>query len=56
MREKLSSDLTFGSASACFHGDVDRIAVTGVYPHASYLRVYVEVTARARATLPCYGP
>ena len=53
VREKLSSDLTFGAASGCFHGDVDRIAVTGVYPHASYLRVYVEVTARARATVPC---
>ena len=53
VREKLSSDLTFGSAQGCFHGDVDRIAVTGVYPHAAYLRVYVEVTARARTTLPC---
>jgi hypothetical protein len=53
VREKLSSDLTFGSAQGCFHGDVDRIAVTGVHLHASYLRVYVEVTARARATVPC---
>jgi hypothetical protein len=53
VREKLSSDLTFGSAQGCFHGDVDRIAVTGVHLHASYLRVYVEVAARARATVPC---
>ncbi len=53
IREKLSSDLTFGSSAGCFHGDVDRIEVTGVHAHASYLRVYVQVTARARATVPC---
>jgi hypothetical protein len=53
VREKLSSELTFGAANGCFHGDVDRIAITGVYPHAAYLRVYVEVTGRAQATLPC---
>ena len=53
IREKLSSELTFGSAQGCFHGDVDRIAVTGVHLHAAYLRVYVEVTGRARAMVPC---
>jgi hypothetical protein len=53
VREKLSSDLTFGDARGCFQGDVDRIAVTGVHPHAAYLRVYVEVTGRARITVPC---
>jgi hypothetical protein len=53
VREKLSSDLTFVGAGGCFHGDVDRIEVTGVHAHASYLRVYVQVTARARATVPC---
>ena len=53
VRDKLSSDLTFGSADACFHGDVDRVEITGVHPHASYLRVYVQVTARARAMVPC---
>jgi hypothetical protein len=57
VREKLSSELTFGdtggAGSGCFHGDLDRLAVTGVFAHASYLRVYVELTARARASLPC---
>jgi len=52
-RDKLGDGLTFGGAKGCFHGDVDRIEVTGVYPHAAYLRVYVAVTARARATFPC---
>ena len=53
IRQKLSSDLTFGGTSGCFKGDVDRIEVTGVHPHAAYLRVYVAVTARTRAMLPC---
>ena len=52
-RSKLGDELTFGGEKGCFRGDVDRIEVTGVYPHAAYLRIYVAVTARARATFPC---
>jgi hypothetical protein len=52
-RQKFGSGLTFGSDSGCFQGDVDRVEVTGVYPHAAYLRIYVGVTAHARATMPC---
>ncbi len=53
-RAKLGDGLTFGGgAKGCFRGDVDRVEVTGVYPHAAYLRMYVSVTARARATVPC---
>jgi hypothetical protein len=50
---KLGDELTFGSESGCFRGDVDRVEVTGVYPHAAYLRVHVSVTGRARASFPC---
>jgi hypothetical protein len=32
---------------------VDRIEVSNVTPHASYLRLYVGVTARAGVFLPC---
>ncbi len=53
VREKLSSDLTFGSAQGCFKGDVDKIEVTGAYAHGTYVRVYVAVTARANVTVPC---
>jgi len=56
VREKLLSDLTFGTPEACFHGDVDKVEVTGVYPHASYLRVYVAVTGRAAVRMPCATP
>jgi hypothetical protein len=55
VRAKLGSGLTFQRAGGCFQGDVDAIEVTGVYPHGSYLRVYVAVTARARLTMPCAG-
>jgi hypothetical protein len=34
-------------------GHVDGVAVTGVYPHAEYLRMYVAITGRARVTAPC---
>jgi hypothetical protein len=55
IKGKLSSDLTFGAKGACFAGSVDKIEVVGVYPHGTYLRVYVAVTARASATMPCAG-
>ena len=53
VREKLSSELTFGSPAACFKGSLDKIEVVSAHAHGSYLRVYVAVTARASATLPC---
>src|SRR5258708_9112810 len=51
--DKLGPDLTFRAEQGCVAVNVDRIVVTGVYPHAGYLRVYVAVTARARAMAPC---
>jgi Domain of unknown function (DUF4403) len=56
VREKLGGGLTFDRSNGCFRGDVDAIEVTGVHPHASYLRVYVAVTAHARLTMPCATP
>lgn len=53
VREKLSTDLTFGGPDACFKGDLDKIEVTGAHTHGTYVRVYVSVTARASATIPC---
>jgi len=54
--DRLGPDLTFRVPEGCVTGHVDRVAVTGVYPHADYLRAYVAVTGRARATSPCEGP
>jgi hypothetical protein len=51
--DKLGPDLTFRSSQGCVTGYVDRVAVTGVYAHADYLRTYVSVTGRARAVAPC---
>lgn len=53
---KLGPDLTFQGPQGCVTGYLDRLAVTGVYPHADYLRTYVAVTGRARATAPCETP
>jgi hypothetical protein len=52
-RDRLGRGLTFEGERGCFRGNVDRIEVIGVHPHAAYLRVVVAVTARARLTMPC---
>jgi uncharacterized protein DUF4403 len=54
--DKLGTGLTFRASQGCVTGLVDRVVVTGVYPHADYLRTYVAVTGRARATAPCEMP
>lgn len=63
VRGKLSSDLTFGSRAECFIASVDKLELTDLHPHASYLRIDVVGTARASASMPCtvdipapYGP
>ena len=56
VKEKVSSGLTFGDSKACFRGALDKIEVTSAHAHGSYLRVYVAVTARAYATIPCRDP
>ena len=53
VREKLSTDTSFEEGLGCTRTRVSKIAVTGVYPHASYLRVYVTVTAQGAVYLPC---
>ncbi|MDB4943560.1 MAG: hypothetical protein JWP97_3094 [Labilithrix sp.] len=53
VKDKVSSEMTFGDAKACFKGALDKIEVTSVHAHGSYLRVYVAVTAHANATMPC---
>lgn len=56
VRSKLSDDVAFGGDLGCLRSNVAKIEVTGVYPHASYLRVYVTTTAQAAVHLPCPTP
>jgi hypothetical protein len=56
VQQKLSSELTFGSAEQCLVGNVDKLELTELHTHESYLRVNVVVTARASASLPCSSP
>ncbi len=53
VREKLSRDLAFDGELGCVRANVAKIEVTGVYPHASYLRVYVTTTGQADVFIPC---
>jgi hypothetical protein len=53
VRDKLSKDLEFGDGQGCLKADAGKIEVTGVHAHASYLRLYVAITARASVYMPC---
>ena len=53
VREKLSTNLQFGSGAGCVRAQAHKIEVTGVHAHASYLRVYVTATAQASVYVPC---
>lgn len=53
VREKLSRDVAIEGDLGCLRANVAKIEVTGVYPHASYLRVYVTTTAQAAVFIPC---
>jgi hypothetical protein len=55
VRAKLSSDLALAGAQGCLRSEVHKIEIAGVYPHASYLRIYVNVTAQAGVLIPCPG-
>lgn len=55
VREKLSKDVPFEGGLGCLRAEVAKIEVTGVYPHGSYLRVYVTTTAQAGVYMPCPG-
>jgi hypothetical protein len=56
VRSSLEGDLRFGGNDACVRGSLDKVEVASVFPHGSYLRLYVNVTGRADATLPCAFP
>ena len=56
VRTKLGPELTFGTPRECFAGHVDKLELTELHAHQSYLRVNVVVTARAAASLPCAEP
>lgn len=53
IREQMASSLSFGDEKACFRGAIDKVEVTGIHPHGTYLRVTVGVTGRARLSMPC---
>lgn len=53
VRDKLSTDISFGNGQGCLKAQTHKIEVSGVHVHASYLRVYVNVNAGASVYMPC---
>jgi hypothetical protein len=53
VRDKLSSELSFSSGQGCLRAGVEKIEVTSVHAHQSYLRLYVALTGQASVYLPC---
>jgi hypothetical protein len=53
VKDKLSTELSFSEDLGCVRGQVLRTEVTGVYPHPTFLRIYVQVDAQVGLYLPC---
>ncbi|WP_257460552.1 DUF4403 family protein [Archangium lipolyticum] len=53
VKDKMSTELSFSEDLGCVRGQVLRSEVTGVYPHPSFLRIYVQVDAQVGLYLPC---
>lgn len=53
VREKLSTDLSFGNGQGCLKAQVFKVGVDSVHVHGSYLRVYVTANASASLFMPC---
>jgi len=58
VRDKLSKDLIVRhklnpGPEACVKADIGHVEVSGLFAHDAYLRMYVKVSARAAAYLPC---
>lgn len=53
VRDKLSTDISFGNGQGCLKAQTHKIEVSGVHVHAQYLRVYVTVNASASVYMPC---
>ena len=58
VRDQLSRDLVVRhklnpGPEACVKADIGRVEIAGLFAHDAYLRMYVKVSARSAAYLPC---
>ncbi len=63
VRDKLSTELSFGNttpppptattAMGCVRAGVNRLEVSSVHAHPTYLRLYLTITGQAAVYLPC---
>jgi hypothetical protein len=53
VKEKLSTELTFKDGLGCARAELLRSEITGIHPHASFLRIYVTINAQGSIYFPC---
>jgi len=53
VRDRLSAGLEFAEGQGCLKAEANKIEVTGLHVHPSYLRMQVAVTGRAALYMPC---
>ncbi len=53
VRSKLATELVFDDDLGCVRAELLRSEITGIFPHASFLRIYVNIHAQAAMFLPC---
>jgi hypothetical protein len=53
VKNKLSTELTFSDGLGCVRAELLRSEITGIYPHQSFLRIYVTVNGQGAIYLPC---
>ncbi|MCK6548728.1 DUF4403 family protein [Myxococcota bacterium] len=53
VKDKLSTELSFSEGLGCARAELLRAEVTGIHPHASFLRIYLAVHAQGSLYVPC---
>ena len=53
VKDKLSTELSFAEGEGCVRAEALRSEVTGIFPHETFLRIYVQVDAQASLYMPC---
>jgi len=53
VKDKLTKELSFSDGLGCVKAELLRSEITGIYPHQSFLRIYVTVHAQAGIFIPC---
>lgn len=53
VKDKLSTELNFADDIGCARAELLRTEMSGIFPHQTFLRIYVTVNAQGSIYLPC---